>query len=93
MDNLGSMGDVQQYLEGINFPAHKEEVASGAEGNGAPQDLVQRIRNASTERFDGSRRSCRSSAGTGRRRREARYGRAQQEERAGASAAAPALWS
>ena len=47
------MGNMQQYLQGINFPAQKEEVASQAEGNGAPQDFVSQIRNAATERFNG----------------------------------------
>lgn len=53
--DLGSMGigDVQQYLEGIDFPAQKEEVASGAENNGAPQSFVDQIRNAATEQFNG----------------------------------------
>jgi hypothetical protein len=51
--DLGSVGDVQKYLQGIDFPAQKDEVASGAEGNGAPQDLVEKIRNASKERFEG----------------------------------------
>ncbi len=46
------MGNMQQYLQGINFPANKEEVASQAEGNGAPQDFVDQIRNAATERFN-----------------------------------------
>ncbi len=40
--DIGSMGNMQQYLEGINFPAQKEEVASGAEGNGASRDLLTR---------------------------------------------------
>ena len=53
MDNLGSMGNIQQYLQGVNFPAQKEEVASGAEGNGAPQGIVDQIRNAGVERFNG----------------------------------------
>jgi uncharacterized protein DUF2795 len=51
--DLGSIGDMQRYLQGINFPANKEEVASGAESNGAPQDFVDQIRNAATERFNG----------------------------------------
>ncbi len=51
--DLGSMGNMQQYLDGINFPAQKDEVASQAESNGAPQDFVQQIRNAATERFNG----------------------------------------
>jgi hypothetical protein len=46
------MGDMQQYLQGINFPADKEEVASQAESNGAPQNFVDQVRNAATERFN-----------------------------------------
>ena len=54
LGNLGNvdLGQLQQYIGGVNFPAQKEEVASNAEGNGAPQDLVQQIRNAATERFN-----------------------------------------
>jgi Protein of unknown function (DUF2795) len=43
---------LNQYLRGTNFPAQKEEVASNAESNGAPQDLIRQIRNAGTERFN-----------------------------------------
>ena len=53
MDKLGGMGDIQQYLQGINFPAQKEEVASGAESNGAPQGVVDKIKNAAMEKFNG----------------------------------------
>jgi hypothetical protein len=42
---------LQHYLKGTNFPAEKEEVASNAESDGAPQDMVSQIRNADTERF------------------------------------------
>jgi hypothetical protein len=42
---------LQHYLKGTNYPAEKEEVASNAESNGAPQDLASQIRNADTERF------------------------------------------
>ena len=42
---------LQHYLKGTNFPAEKEEVASNAESNGAPQDMVSQIRNADTERL------------------------------------------
>jgi hypothetical protein len=43
--NLGDLGNLdvatlQQYLPGVRFPAEKEQVASTAEGNGAPQELV-----------------------------------------------------
>ena len=45
-------GTLMHYLKGTNFPAQKEEVASDAESQGAPQDLVRQIKNADTERFD-----------------------------------------
>jgi hypothetical protein len=47
------MGEVQQYIGSISFPAGKEEVASDAESNGAPQSFVDRIRNAAMEQFSG----------------------------------------
>jgi len=43
--------DAQQYLEGADYPASKEEVASTAESNGAPEELVERIRALSTPEF------------------------------------------
>jgi hypothetical protein len=44
---------LQMYLRGIeSFPARKDEVASTAESNGAPQDMVRQIRNADNERFN-----------------------------------------
>ena len=57
LGNLGNLGNLdinqlQGYLSGVNFPASKEEVASNAEGNGAPQELVQKIRNSGTDTFN-----------------------------------------
>jgi hypothetical protein len=43
--------DAQQYLEGVEYPASKEEVASGAESNGAPGELVERIQALGTPEF------------------------------------------
>jgi hypothetical protein len=37
----------------VRFPAEKEQIASTAGGNGAPQELVEKIRNASRDRFHG----------------------------------------
>ena len=55
--DLGGLSDLnvselQQYLGGINFPAVKQEVASGAESNGAPQAVITQIRNSAIERFN-----------------------------------------
>jgi hypothetical protein len=47
------MTEIQQYIGGVSFPAGKEEVASEAESSGAPQSVVDRIRNAAMEQFSG----------------------------------------
>ncbi len=57
MANLGDLGNLdlgqlQQYLPNLNFPAGKEEVASTAQSNNAPQEVVQNIRNAGTDTFN-----------------------------------------
>ena len=43
LGNLGDfdLGQLQGYLQSVNFPASKEEVASDVESNNASQDLVQ----------------------------------------------------
>ena len=59
--NPGNLGDLSnldtqtllQHLPGVRFPAEKEQVAATAERNDAPQELVERIRNADTQRFNG----------------------------------------
>ena len=56
--NLGDLGNLDtatllQHLPGVRFPAEKEQVAATAEKNDAPQELVQKIRDADTQRFNG----------------------------------------
>ncbi len=58
MDTSGGLSDLnlselQQYLGDTNFPADKQQVASTAESNSAPQAVVDQIRNSSIERFEG----------------------------------------
>jgi hypothetical protein len=57
LGNLGDLGNLdlgqlQQFLPNLNFPANKEEVASTAQSNDAPQEVVDRIRNAGTDTFN-----------------------------------------
>lgn len=42
MDQLGGFNpqDLQKYLQGVNWPADKEQVAGQAESNGAPQGVL-----------------------------------------------------
>jgi hypothetical protein len=44
---------VQKYLQGVNWPADKEQVASQAESNGAPQGVLDKIKNPGGGQFDG----------------------------------------
>ena len=58
MDSSGNLSDLnlselQQYMGNTNFPADKQQVASNAQSNGAPQAVVDKIRNSSMERFEG----------------------------------------
>jgi hypothetical protein len=54
LGNLGDfdLGQSQGYLQSVNFPASKEEVASDVESNNAPQDLVQQIRTSGADTFN-----------------------------------------
>ena len=55
--NLGDLGNLDtatllRHLPGVRFPADKDEVVRTAESNNAPQELVDRMRNADTQRFN-----------------------------------------
>ncbi len=54
LGDLGNLdlGQFQQYLPNVNFPASKEDVASQAQSNDAPQEVVENIRNAGTDTFN-----------------------------------------
>jgi len=43
--------DAQRYLEGVEYPASKEELVSTAESNGAPGEVIERIQALSTPEF------------------------------------------
>jgi hypothetical protein len=45
--------DVTQYLEGVDFPASKDDIATSAENNGAPDELVERLRTLGRPDFSG----------------------------------------
>ena len=52
LGNIGDLGDLgnldlgqlQQFLPDLNFPAGKEEVLSTVQSNGAPQEVIDQIR-------------------------------------------------
>ena len=59
LGNLGDLGNLdlgqlQQFLPNLDFPASKEEVVSTAQSNDAPQEVVDRIRNSGKDTFNSS---------------------------------------
>jgi hypothetical protein len=59
LGNLGDLsnldlGQLQQYLPNLNFPASKDEVVSEVQNNGAPQDVIEQIKGSSTDTFNNS---------------------------------------
>ena len=45
--------DAREYLKGVDYPANKEELATAAESNGAPDDLVGTIQILDRPEFSG----------------------------------------
>jgi hypothetical protein len=42
-----------QYLEDVDYPASKEDLASAAQDNGAPEELIERLRTLGRPSFSG----------------------------------------
>jgi hypothetical protein len=45
--------DAKQYLEGVAYPASKEDLISAAEDNGAPKELVELLGTLGRPSFSG----------------------------------------
>jgi hypothetical protein len=45
--------ELQKYLKGVDYPADRDELVQAAEQNGAPQEIVDALRNAGKDSFDG----------------------------------------
>lgn len=57
LGNLGDLGNLdlgqlQQYMPNMDFPASKDEVISELQNNDAPQDMVDQIKNSSSDSFN-----------------------------------------
>ena len=50
---MPSVTEVQKALKGANYPASKDELVELADSNGADQEVVEALRGASSDRFDG----------------------------------------
>jgi Protein of unknown function (DUF2795) len=57
LGNLGDslsnldLGQLTEYLPNLDFPASKDEVVSEVQNNGAPQEVIDQIKNSSTDTF------------------------------------------
>ena len=47
------LDEATQYLQGVDYPASKEDLATAAEGNGAPEELVERLGTLGRPTFSG----------------------------------------
>ncbi len=45
--------EVQKHLKGVSYPATKEEIVEAAEGNDAPEQILDELRSLESGRFDG----------------------------------------
>jgi hypothetical protein len=54
LSDLGNLdlGQLQQLLPNLNFPATKDEVLSDLQSNDAPQEVVDQVRNSSKDTFN-----------------------------------------
>jgi len=57
LGNLGDLsnldvGQLQQFLPNLDYPAGKDQVISEVQNNGAPQEVIDGVKNSSTETFN-----------------------------------------
>jgi hypothetical protein len=45
--------EVQKHLKGMDYPASRDELVQAAEGNGAPDDIVEALRGMPEQEYDG----------------------------------------
>lgn len=53
MANRPSPIELQKHLGGIDYPASKDEIVSKAESSGAPEDVLQALRDIEDREYDG----------------------------------------
>ena len=45
--------ELQKHLKGISYPASRDDLVSTAEGNGAPDEIVDALRGSGQDEFSG----------------------------------------
>ncbi len=49
--DVGQMGDLKKYVEGIDFPASKEQIITHLQQSGAQDDIIAKLRDVGQEQF------------------------------------------
>ena len=49
--DIGEMGNLKQYVEGIDFPASKDQIIAQLRANGAQEDLLAKLREVGQDHF------------------------------------------
>lgn len=49
---VNNQGDLKNKLEGIQFPASKDEVLKQLQQRGVPSPIIDKLKNVDTSRFD-----------------------------------------
>jgi Protein of unknown function (DUF2795) len=45
--------ELQKHLKGVDYPASRDDLVGTAESNGAPQEIVDALRDSDKDSFDG----------------------------------------
>lgn len=45
--------ETQKYLKGVDYPASRDQLVSTAQGNDAPDDIVEALQGMQKDSFDG----------------------------------------
>ncbi len=51
LGDMGEIGDLKQYVEGIEFPASKEQIIEQLQRSGAQEDIIAKVREVGQEQF------------------------------------------
>jgi hypothetical protein len=52
LGNVAELGGYEKYLQGVTFPASKDEVIGALQANGAADGLKDHVMSLSQDRFD-----------------------------------------
>lgn len=51
LGDAGQLGDLKKYVDGIDFPASKDQIISHLRQSGAQEDLIAKLKDVGQEHF------------------------------------------